>query len=375
MRFLELRPRQFRNLAPGSVFAPDARFNVVTGRNAQGKTNLLEAIYLCATLKPLRAGKLTDLVRWGDAEAAVAVSAEVEGVRRDYQVAVSGGRRSAKIDGKVVGRPADYLRRAVRVIAFIPDDLEVAKGSAGARRRFLDRAVYGYEPSYLVELRAYNRCLQRRAALLRVPRVAQIDRDVLEAFDRELADLGARVVARRIEFLDAVAPLAAAVHAAIAAGNPAAPAFAYEASGHAEGVRPTAESLRALLEERLPRDHALGATTVGPHRDDLGLLLDGQPLRRMASQGQQRSVILALKIAEIALARERHQSAPVLLLDDVAGELDRARAAALFDHLRAFPDGQVLVTTTDRERVPLGRPEGVREWVVEGGVVQPADPA
>ncbi len=310
------------------------------------------------------------MVRWGEAEAAVAAVAEVEGLRRAYQVEISGGRRAAKIDGKTAGRPADYLRRAVRVIAFIPDDLEVAKGGAAARRRFLDRAVYGFEPSYLVELRAYNRCLQRRTALLRVPRLAHVDRDVLAAFDEELATLAARVVARRLEFLDAVAPRAAEIHAAIAGGAAASPAFLYEAAGHAPGARPTESSLRALLEERLVRDHALGATTVGPHRDDLGLLLDAQPLRRMASQGQQRTVILALKIAEIALARARHAHAPVLLLDDVAGELDRARSSALFEHLRAFPDGQVLVTTTDRDHVPLGPREGVREWTVDNGIVR-----
>jgi DNA replication and repair protein RecF len=367
VRFLEIRPRQLRNLVRDTRFTPDARFNVITGKNAQGKTNLLEAVYLVATLKPLRAARVGELVRWGETQGAVAATAEVEGLHRDFQVEIVAGRRSARIDGKPAGGPGSYLARAVSVIAFIPEDLDIAKGGPATRRLYLDRAIFGWDATYLPLLRVYLKTLRQRTALLRVSHLGAIDRAQLDVFDQALARQGAAVAARRVAFLDAVRPFFQEVHARIAAGNPAEPAVAY--AGSADETE-----LLHRLGERLPRDHATGATSVGAHRDDLVLTLDGRPLRHMASQGQQRTVILALKIAEIALARASRRGAPVLLLDDVAGELDRARAEALFDHLRALHEGQVVVTTTDRERVPLGASEGVCEWVVEAGVLRPASP-
>jgi DNA replication and repair protein RecF len=353
VRIHTLEAEGFRNLGALRL-EPQARFNIFEGQNGQGKTNVLEAIYLLGTLRSFRDARVSALV-CRDAESAV-VRGEIEfgGVRRKLAVELQGNTRRAALDGHAVSRLADYFGH-LYVVVFAPDDLALTKGSAGGRRRFLDRAIFNLEPSYLAETRAYLRALRHRNDLLRR---GSTDGALLATFDETLVSHGARILARRLTFLRDFEPLFQEVFREITGG-------AHEATmSYQSGVLtlapdepvPALGELSMRFRERLfakrEAEARRGHTILGPHADDLILDLDGHAARNHASQGQHRSFALALKIAELRSIREAIGTEPVLLLDDVSSELDEARNEALMTHLDRF-GGQVFITTTDRRWIAL----------------------
>jgi DNA replication and repair protein RecF len=323
---------------------------VLAGPNGQGKTNFLEACYLLCTLRPLRAQRLAELVRFGSARASVAGRFELVGGMREVVVAVEEGRRAAQVDGKAVRDP-DELFGGLAVVAFTPDDLALVKGGPEGRRRLLDRAVQNRHPAHLADAREYLRALRSRNQLLRQGAPPELH----EAFEAPLARLGARLRLRREHLVDEMRGHAARAFAEVARGEEPLE-LSYQAAGRdSDGLGPEAalrgeEELRqrllAALARRLPRDRERGYTSVGPHTDDLALTLGDRPARLFASQGQARAVVLAFKIAEIENLRRVQGRAPLLLLDDVSSELDPQRNAFLMKYLGEL-QGQVVLTTTD----------------------------
>ncbi|MFP2898323.1 DNA replication/repair protein RecF, partial [Corallococcus sp. 4LFB] len=204
MRLLSLQVQDFRNL-PAVQLAPSPHATIAVGQNGQGKTNLLEALYFLATLKPLRAGRLSELVRWGASAARVTGRFLLKGAEREISVEVGGGTRQALVDGKKASSLEDYFG-GVSVVAFTPDDLEVIKGGPDARRAFLDRAVFNRFPAFLKESREYARALKNRNRLLRDG--ATVDAAYLDAYDETLARSGARLYARRRALMAELAPRA-----------------------------------------------------------------------------------------------------------------------------------------------------------------------
>jgi DNA replication and repair protein RecF len=362
VRLLGLQAVGFRNLEPLDL-TTDATFVVVHGENAQGKTNLLEAIYLLATLKPLRARRLSELVQFGAEGAVVAGTVRGEDLAARYKVQIGPDGRTVSIDGRTVG--LDQWFAGVRAVAFTPSDGEIVLGGPTGRRAWLDRAAFTKAPAHLDVVRRCQRALEQKAAALRTGRA---DPAVLDALDEELATQAARLVARRIELLDELRPRVGLVHRRIAG----------EAGRHVE------------LAYRCPADPAAGAggwrtllararTTevqrrmclVGPQRDDVDILLDGQPARSFGSRGQVRSVVLSLKLAELVAARDRGD-APLFLLDDLSSELDRARTERLVGVLGELAS-QVFITTTDLDHLG-GLPAGSTVRVaVRGGALRPGD--
>ncbi|MCP3099163.1 DNA replication/repair protein RecF [Myxococcus sp. K15C18031901] len=346
MRLLALHVQDFRNLAQVSL-APSAHATIAVGQNGQGKTNLLEALYFLSTLKPLRAGRLSELVRWGTPSARVSGRFLLKGAEREISVEVGGGTRQSFVDGKKAASLEEYFG-GVSVVAFTPDDLEVVKGGPDSRRAFLDRAVFNRFPAYLRESREYARALKNRNRLLREGHA--VDPAYLEAYDETLARAGARIYARRRALMAELSPRAQATFGAI--GRTADPATYGYHPAHLGGDFATADepalaqALRESLTARMRRDLDRGFTSVGPHADDVTVTLGGRSARAYASQGQQRALVLGWKIAEIENLASCLGFLPLLLLDDVSSELDPERNAYLMDYL-ARSGAQVFLSTTD----------------------------
>jgi DNA replication and repair protein RecF len=370
MQLLAVELADFRNVEAALV-EPHPRFNVLAGDNGQGKTNFLEAVYLLGTLRPFRAARLDELVRFGAPSARAGARLARGGLERRYDVEVWAvpPRKQARVDGKPVRAAADYFG-GFNVVLFVPDDLRLPRGSPAARRRFVDRAVWNLEPAFLKEAQDYERVLRSRNALLRAPRDAHTD-GMLAIYDGQLASAGAAVIARRRRYLAALSPRFAEAFARISGG--ALPvSLAYECPFSAEaadGEAALAAALERTLARARARDFAVGHTSAGPHTDDLAISLDGRPARHYASQGQLRALVLALKIAEIAHLAAALADPPILLLDDVSSELDPTRSRFLYQFLAELA-GQVFITTTDSRHVLVSGDR--RDFRVRAGVISPS---
>jgi DNA replication and repair protein RecF len=341
----------------------------VVGRNGQGKTNLLEAVYFLCTLKPLRASRLLELVRFQTATARVAGDFALGGARREIAVEIRDGLREASVDGKRTRALEEYFG-GVSVVAFTPDDLAVVKGAPEERRTLLDRAVFNRFPGFLRASRTYLRALRSRNRLLKDGAA----HDYLEAYDETLAEAGSRILALRRDLLAELAPRAEATVASIAQLSGARYTYTpvhLEMDFALADVEMLAEALRRALRARLSRDQERGFTSVGPHADDLDIALDGHPARAFASQGQARALVLGWKIAEIENLRASLGRSPLLLLDDVSSELDPDRNAFLMRYLSGS-GAQVLLTTTEPSLVRGAAGPDTLWLEVEQGVVVPA---
>lgn len=334
---------------------PHPAFNVFSGENAQGKTNLLEAVYLLCRLKSFRDARFSELVAHDESAARLEANVARAGLTTRVEVTLQDGRRRVQVDGKGIRRVADHCRH-YKVVLFAPEDIYLSRAAPEARRRFLDRALYNLEPAFLSDAQEYARTLQRRNALLRRARreAAPPPEATLAAYDAVLAPAGARVACRRHALVLALAERIGVAWERVFGGSAGAE-LRYRSTVPGVGQGPPEEVARSFLtalRRSLREDLARGSTGIGPHRDDLETELSGHPLRSYASQGQHRVFVLALKISEIELVLERTGVRPILLLDDVSSELDRRRNERLFEYLDEVR-GQVFLTTTSPELVGL----------------------
>jgi len=355
-----LQVRSFRNLASVDVELGD-RFNVVSGDNGQGKTNLLEALYVAATSKSFRTARMNELVGFGAELASVRATVIEDGETRVQSVGLKPGSRLVRIDDK---RPPSLAAYAVRtpVVVFHPGEISLSMGSSSERRRLLDRTSLYLSPQSMTELDSYARAIKARQRALetRGP-----DASDLGEWETLAVRHGLAVMAHRARAAELVAGKALEAFARIAA-----PELSLDVAYAPSAPRDERDFLEALASRRVS-DMRRGSAGVGPHRDELALAIDGRPVRGVASQGQHRAVTLALKSAEIEVVGEARGVRPVLLLDDVSSELDRARTAALFAFLRE-QRGQVFLTTTRPELIDTGgEPSARRDFVVRAGVLSP----
>jgi DNA replication and repair protein RecF len=357
LRIHALEARQFRNLEQ-VLIEPHPRFNVLSGDNGQGKTNVLEAIYILGTLRSFRAGKTEEMVRFGTPQALVRARVEKLDTQRMLEVALSPGHKHARVDGKGA-RASDYFG-GFNVVLFAPEDLRLPRGAPAGRRRFIDRAVWNAHPAYLGEVQTYEKVLRSRNAVLRDGGAPSL----LEVYDEQLAHAAVAIVTRRRALIGELEPRVRAAFERVTQTGLSLQ-IAYET---ALDIADIEHSMRDKLIADRRKDAARGATSSGPHVDDLGVVLDGKQARVYASQGQLRAIVLALKIAEIEFLRETLGDSPVLLLDDVSSELDPTRNAQLFDFLKSVPC-QAFITTTHRSHVLLSE-ERLDFHVVAGGVAR-----
>lgn len=355
MRIEALVAQHVRNLEPLTL-EPRERFNVFIGDNGQGKTNLLEAIFVVATLRSFRTSKLADLVAFGADSASLGARVLKDQLTRVYEVELAQGSRKVRLDGKAV-RPVSRYFGEFNVVVFTPEDLGLPRGAPGDRRRFLDRGVFNLSPSYLATASDYDKVLRTRNSVLRQAGEGRLPQrqveEMLAVYDEQLAGLAVATIEARQAFIERLVPAMSSAFAAITrTGLTATVRYASKLvdAGVAGDARGIVEQLRAGR----ARDLGSGSTQVGPHRDDIVLELEGREAGSFASQGQLRAIMLAWKTAELVILGSAHGDPPILLLDDVSSELDPQRNEFLFEHLATLA-GQCFITTTHGSHVLLRR--------------------
>jgi DNA replication and repair protein RecF len=348
-----LRLRDFRNHARlDADFAPG--LHLLLGDNAQGKTNVLEAIYLMATLRSFRGVGGAQMVRHG--QRGYFVGGNVTG-QGGYIIKMywSARERNLSLDGQPVKKLAEYLG-ALRTVVFCTEDLQLIKGAARARRRFLDLLLAQTRPGYLLLLQRYMHTVRARNALLKQ---RSTDEATLDSFSRELVHVGNEIIRSRRELVPKFSPLARLAYRRI--------------SNDAEELRieyqPSVKNDFAVeLAQSRTRERSFRSMLVGPHRDDLQLLLNEMSAAQFGSEGQKRTLAIALKMAQAEYLAGIHGSPPILLIDDVMGELDVKRRSGflpLLEHARKT-SGQVFMTATE-ENWPSELGKDLQRWEVKAG--------
>jgi DNA replication and repair protein RecF len=388
-----LRLRDFRNYTRlDADFAPG--FHLLLGDNAQGKTNILEAVYLMATLRSFRGVGGAQMIRHGQkgyfvggsvVGGMVPTSSGSSPTKRDESapsdqsrltsaatMLTSHGEREVKIywsarerklalDGQPVKRLGDYLG-TLRAVVFCTEDVQLVKGASRARRRFLDLLLAQTQPAYLPLLQRYLRAVRARNALLKHSRPGGTDEATLDSFSRELVELGGQLIRMRTELAPKFSPLARLAYRRI--------------SNDAEELRieyqPSVKKDFAVeLAQSRNRERTYRSTLVGPHRDDLRLLLNEKSAAQFGSEGQKRTLAIALKMAQAEYLAGIHGSAPVLLIDDVMGELDVKRRSGFLPLLEQArkTSGQVFMTATE-ENWPAELGKDLQKWEVKTGALE-----
>ncbi len=359
MHLLRLRLQNFRNCQKIEI-EPDPHFNVFWGENAQGKTNILEAICLLGTLKSFRNAKNPELIAQGEKFARLASTVEQREIERRIDLGIEERGKRARLDGKEVRNAAEFFG-CLNPVLFSPDEIAVARGTPSARRALLDRAIFQADVSYLERVRQYDRHLRQRNALLR----EEAPWHQIDPWTEGLLDAGTLIRRDRLAYIERLARRFAQAYRAISGGREGGEMRYSEQGGINEELR---ERLHQELVASAAKERRLKQTLAGPHRDDLHFDIDDRPVRLFASQGQQRSVLLAFKTAQIVDLEERSGESPVLLLDDMTSELDRRRQEYFFNFLLERR-GQVFITTTDAQPLMEQGFATARFFKVKNGVV------
>ena len=360
MKLRKLSLSFFRNLENIELL-PGPRFNIIFGKNAQGKTNLLESIYLLGTMKSFRMAKNSEMMTWGSICGTVMGVVERDGVAREIALAVEKSGKKVRLDQKPVAKLTDFFG-SLNVVIFSPEDIAMVRGMPDARRKYLDRAIFSGDSSYLYFHHEYFHILKNRNMLLR-----NGDDGGLEIWSEKLVEAGIRLISSRIAYLREMDGFLRTFYEAIA-GRDEKAGISYrphllDMDGLCKNGR---GEFAAALDRSAKEERRIGATVVGPHRDDVDFHLNGKVLKHNASQGEQRSFILALKMAEIEYIQRRHGDPPVLLLDDMTSELDQERNGNLMEFLSG-KEMQVFITTTDVDNIILNGRENSSTFLVESG--------
>jgi DNA replication and repair protein RecF len=352
-----LRLRDFRNYPRMDVdFCPG--FHLLLGNNAQGKTNVLEAIYLLATLRSFRGVGGAQIIRHG--QKGYFIGAKVVGQgEHEIKMYWSAAERKLSLNAQPVRKLADYFG-ALRVVVFCTEDLQLVKGTGRIRRRFFDLLLAQTHPTYLPLLQRYAGALRSRNALLKQ---RSADEMALESFSRELVSVGSQLTQLRHELAPRLSPLARLAYRRI--------------SNDAEELRieyqPSVKNDFAVeLAQARNRERTYRSTLVGPHRDEVQLLLNDRSAAQFASEGQKRSLVIALKMAQAEYLSGLHGSPPILLIDDVMGELDAKRRSGFLPLLERahHAQGQVFMTCTE-ENWPQELGRKLHRWEVKTGTLKP----
>ena len=356
MHLAHLRLRDFRNYPRLDVdFAPG--FQLLLGDNAQGKTNILEAVYLLATLRSFRGVGGAQMIRHGQ-KGYFCGGRVIGSGEHDIKMYWSARERNLTLDAQPVKKLGSYLG-TLRTVVFCTEDLELVKGSSRSRRRFLDLLLAQTNPGYLPLLQRYMHTVRTRNALLKQ---RSTDEAALDGFSRELVATGDQLIRCRAELVPRFSPLVRLACRRI--------------SNDAEDLRleyqPSVKHDFAFeLAQAHPRERTYRATLVGPHRDELQLLLNEKSAAQFGSEGQKRTLAIALKMAQAEYLAGIHGSAPVLLIDDVMGELDVKRRSGLLpllDQARKT-SGQVFMTCTE-ENWPRELGQDLFRWEVQDGTLK-----
>ena len=337
MKIKSLKLKNYRNYNLLKLDFDDAA-NIFYGDNAQGKTNILEAVYLSGTTKSHRGAKDKDLIRFGEEESHIEAIVEKNGI--EYRLDMHLKKNSPKgiAINKMPIRKASELFGIINLVFFSPEDLNIIKNGPSERRRFVDMELSQLDKVYLSDLYNYNKIVNQRNHLLKGMGTGSDHADTLDIWDLQLIRYGNKIIERRKEFIQQVNKMISSIHKKLT-GSREDIQVIYEPSNGSL-------TLDQALRKNRDRDMRIKSTSVGPHRDDVCFMVGDLDIRRFGSQGQQRTAALSLKLSEIELVKQAISDTPVLLLDDVLSELDKHRQNYLLDSIN---DIQTLITCTGVE--------------------------
>ncbi|ANE46022.1 recombinase RecF [Paenibacillus swuensis] len=347
----------------------DANVNIFIGPNAQGKTNLLEAIFVMALTKSHRTSKDKELISWNGSAAQLHSEIEKKYGAVTLDLSISALGKKAKINGLEQRKLSNFIG-ALNVVMFAPEDLEIVKGAPGIRRRFLDMEIGQVQPAYLHDLSQYHKILlQRNNALKAMNPGGASNQALMDVWNEQLVSYGTKIMKKRQNFINKLQIWAERIHSGITGGTEQiridyAPSFGSKDIGDETIVF---EQFMLKLSQVKDQEFRRGMTLVGPHRDDLVFSINGKDVQTFGSQGQQRTTALSLKLAEIELIREEVGEYPILLLDDVLSELDQSRQTQLIETFQNKV--QTFITTTGIESVNLNKLKAAKIFQVRDGSI------
>lgn len=343
--------------------------NLIIGRNAQGKTNLLEAMFVLALTKSHRTGKDKELISFGSDFAMVSAEVEKKYGTVKLELRLTSQGKKARLNGLEQRKLSDFIG-ALNVVMFAPEDLEIVKGTPGIRRRFLDMEIGQVQPSYLFHLQQYQKVLLQRNNLLKQSWGAGPELGtMLEIWNEQLVEHGVKIIKKRKQFIRKLQKWAEYIHGGITGGGETLkltyqPSFG-EADEEDEAV--LIEQFMIKLSQMKDQEIRRGMTLCGPHRDDMSFFINGNEAQVYGSQGQQRTTALSLKLAEIELIHEEIGEYPILLLDDVLSELDPYRQTQLIETFQSKV--QTFITATGIESINASRLQNASIFHVQEGQV------
>ena len=358
MKIRSLELKNFRNYGELQITFSEG-VNIFYGDNAQGKTNILEAVFVGATSRSHRAGKDREMIRFGEEEAHIKYFVEKRGITDRIDMHLKKSRAKGIALNGVPLRRASVLFGSANVVFFSPEDLNIIKEGPSPRRRFMDTELCQLDRVYMSYLSNYNKVVLQRNKLLKELEFHKDYMDTLQVWDMQLVRYGCEVIKKRREFIGQLETITREIHRNITGGREEL-RLIYEPNIQEQEFEKELESKRS-------RDMRAKATLSGPHRDDLAFVSGDIDIRVFGSQGQQRTAALSLKLAEIEMVRQRLGDCPILLLDDVLSELDRSRQKKLLDSIESV---QTLLTCTGvdgfvRERFPVNQIFRVSQGSVE----------
>ena len=349
MYIKEIELKDFRNYKElRTSFSKNV--NIFLGNNAQGKTNLLEGIYLNAMAKSFKTTKDKELIRFGEEFCKIKTIAFFDDDEHSTEIVINKeGKKGIKLDGVKINRTSELLER-IFIIIFSPEDLKIVKDEPEKRRKFIDRELCQIKPGYYNDLNNYKRVLKQRNTYLKEER---IETSILDIWDHELARYGSKVIARRNEFIKRINEISKEIHKNISGGKEN---LELNYEPNISFYSELESDFYEIISSNRNDDIRNRTTGRGPHKDDLKISADGIDLRKYGSQGQQRTAALSLKLSEIKLIEEEMGEKPILLLDDVLSELDNDRQNFL---IHSLGGNQLFITTTDISgKVARQLPEG-----------------
>ncbi|MBB3110923.1 DNA replication and repair protein RecF [Paenibacillus phyllosphaerae] len=348
--------------------ATDSQVNLFVGPNAQGKTNLLESIFVLALTKSHRTSKDKELIGWQSQNARIRGEVEKRYGKVTLDLSLSGQGKKAKINGLEQRKLSDFVG-ALNVVMFAPEDLEIVKGTPGIRRRFLDMEIGQVQPGYLHTLGQYAKVLVQRNNYLKSATPGSVNTSMLDIWNMQLAEYGVKIMKKRENFIYKLQRWAEQIHAGITGGSEEL-TIVYRPSFDTDGEKEESvlfDQFMIKLTQVKDQELRRGMTMVGPHRDDIAFFINGKEAQVYGSQGQQRTTALSLKLAEIELIHEEIGEYPLLLLDDVLSELDQNRQTQLIETFQNKV--QTFVTTTGLESVNIAKLHDSRIYEVRDGQV------
>ena len=336
----ELKLKNFRNYKDLTIDF-DERVNLITGQNAQGKTNLIESLYMSSMGRSFRTQHDGEMIRFGEDAAYIKVKAEKEYIDTKVEIVLrSDSRKAVRKDGNSVRKTADLLDNII-IVVFSPDDLRIVKDEPEKRRRFIDRELSQIKPAYFDAYMKYRRALMERNSYLKNDTIEQ---SMLDIWDEGLIKYGALIMNYRRDFVKELSEISGNIHFNITNGKERV-SLRYDPDIDIAGsVNTQEEFIERQLAASRDNDIRRKTTTRGPHKDDISFIIDNINVRNFGSQGQQRTSALSLKLAELEIIKKETGENAVLLLDDVMSELDEERREYL---IRALSENQIFITTTD----------------------------